>query len=210
VTDHSVSLIANLITVFSALAIGTRIGYIVAARGTAHHMELMDRHFEHSRQLFENQQKQQRETDLYLRSRDDLKSSYEVLGVWLHQVGQTLDEIYFGAASDNEPMREKAATLVSARPWEVVSPPASAAAAEFYWSPAVLRMIRELQMPYARFISRIRQTLKQATSERTPGPSDSEEVVWRHWQELHSLIAGVKSQAREDILAPGSILDEHA
>ncbi|WP_328936425.1 hypothetical protein OG288_01425 [Streptomyces tauricus] len=115
-TDHFVSLIANLLTVFCALAIGTRIGYVVAVRSTVHHMELMNRHFEYSRQLFESRQKQQREMDWHLRSRDDLKSSYEVLGIWLHQVGQTVDEIYFGAASDKEPMREKAAVLVSAPP----------------------------------------------------------------------------------------------
>ncbi|MCX4878138.1 hypothetical protein [Streptomyces sp. NBC_00847] len=91
-----------------------------------------------------------------------------------------------------------------------MSPPAGAAAAEFYWSPAVLRKIRELQMPYARFIARIRQMLEQAESESTPGSRDFEEAGWRHWGELHSLIAGIKTQAREDMLACGPVLDERA
>jgi hypothetical protein len=200
VTDHSVSLVANLITVFLALAIGTRIGYIVAARGTAHQMELMDRHFESSRQLFERQQEIQRETDLHKRSREELKTSYEVLGLWLHQVGQTLDEIYFGAASNEKQMREKAEVLISRRPWEAVSPPAAAASAEFYWSPDVLRKIRELRGPYAQFISRTRSAMTQPESGDESPSSRIEDDAWHHWNEMHSLITGIKNQVRDDLM----------
>jgi hypothetical protein len=200
VTDHSVSLVANLITVFLALAIGTRIGYAVAARGTVHQMELVDRHFEGSRQLFERQQEIQREADLHKRSREELKTSYEVLGLWLHQVGQTLDEIYFGAASKEKQMRDKAEALISRRPWEVVSPPAAAASAEFYWSPEVLRKIRELQGPYAQFISRTRLAMTQPESGDALPSSRTGHDAWRHWNEVQSLITGIKNQARDDLM----------
>ncbi|MEU3297513.1 hypothetical protein ABZ722_34970 [Streptomyces longwoodensis] len=200
-TDHSISLIANLITVFLALAIGTRIGYIVAARGTVHHVELMDRHFEHSQRLFECQQEIQRETDAYRRSREELKSSYEALAVWLHRLGQTLDEIYFGTVSSKQPMRDEAEALIGVRPWEVVSPPISTAAAEFYWSADVLRKIRELHGPYAQFVRHTRLAMLQTESGDAPMPSRPDHRCWEHWQELHSLIAGIKSQAREDLMA---------
>jgi hypothetical protein len=210
VTDHSISLVANLITVFLALAIGTRIGYIVAARGTADHMELMDRHFENSRRLFERQQEIHRESYAYRRSREELKGSYEALGIWHHRLGQTLDEIYFGAVSDKQPMRDKAEALISVRPWEVVSPPASTAAAEFYWSSEVLRKIRELQGPYAQFVTHTRLSMQQAGSGDAPTPSHPDQECWEHWQELHSLIAGIKSQAREDLMATPSAVNERS
>ncbi|MFE4687511.1 hypothetical protein ACFRNJ_43205 [Streptomyces sp. NPDC056721] len=199
-TDHSVSLVANLITVFLALAIGTRIGYIVAARGAAHHMELLDRHFEGSRQLFEHQLEIQRKFDLHQRSREELKVSYEALGLWLHRVGQTLDEIHFGIASDDKQLHDKACVLISARPWEVVSPSASVAAAELYWGPEVLRKIRELQGPYAQFISCVRIVMMEDEPEGAAARSRFDQEAWRHWQELHSLIAGIKNQARDDLM----------
>ncbi|MFF3906497.1 hypothetical protein ACFYZJ_10945 [Streptomyces sp. NPDC001848] len=207
-TDHSVSLIANLITVFLALAMGTRIGYIVAARGATHHLELMDRHFENSRRLFERQQEVQREIDAHRRSREELKSSYEALGIWLHRLGQTLDEIYFGAMSDKQPMRDKAEALISVRPWEVVSPPAGTAAAEFYWSPDVLRKIRELHGPYAQFVTHHRLTMLQGDSGVVPTPSRSDQGCWQHWQELHSLVADIKGQVRKDLMAPPPAVNE--
>lgn len=203
-TDHSVSLVANLLTVFLALAIGTRIGYIVAARGTVHQMELMDRHFESSRQLFERQQEIHRETDLLKRSREELKTSYEVLGVWLHQVGQTVDEIHFGAASNEKQARDKAEALISRRPWEAVSPPATTASAEFYWSPDVLRKIRELQGPYAQFISRTRLAMTQPESDDVQSPSRLKDEAWHHWNEVQSLIIGIKNQARDDLTPPAA------
>ncbi|MFD8050173.1 hypothetical protein ACFV5E_42865 [Streptomyces chartreusis] len=191
---------------FFALAIGTRMGYIVASRGTVHQMKLMDRHFECSRQLFERQQEMQREADLHKRAREELKASYEVLALWLHRVGQSVDEIHFGAASDEERMRAKAEALMGRRPWEVVSPPASAATAEFYWSPEVLRMIRELQGPHAQFVSRTRLTMMQPQSGEASRPSRSGQDAWDAWHRLHALIAGIKSQARDDLTAaaPGS------
>jgi hypothetical protein len=201
VTDHSVSLIANLIPVLLALAVGTRLGYVVVSRGTVHQLQLMDRHFEASRQLFERQQEMQREMDLHKRSREELKSSYEALGLWLHRVSQTLDEIHFGATSDERQTRAKAEALVSNRPWEVVSPPASTAASEFYWSSDVLRKIRELQGPYAQFISHTRLTMLQAESEDAPRSSRFSENAWGSWQELHSLISSIKAQARDDLMA---------
>ncbi|MER7805126.1 hypothetical protein ABTX71_32960 [Streptomyces parvulus] len=201
-TDHSVSLVANLITVFLALTIGTRIGYIVAARGTAHHMELMERHFENSRKLFERQQEIQRDTDLQRRSREELKHSYEELGIWLHRLGRTLDEIYFGADSDRQAMRDKAEALLGGRPWEIVSPPASTAAAEFYWSAEVLARIRGLQGPFAQFATLTRLLMLEAGPGKGPEGSPRGRDRWQQWQELHSLIAGIKGQAREDLAAP--------
>ncbi|MGV9503895.1 hypothetical protein ACWDQ0_37115 [Streptomyces sp. NPDC003642] len=203
-TEHSISLVANLITVFLALAIGTRLGYIVAARGTVHQMELVQQHFENSRRLFERQQELQRETDAYRRSREELKGSYEALGIWLHRLGQTLDEIYFGAMSDKQPMRRKAEALISARPWGVVSPPASTAAAEFYWSSPVQRKIRELHGPFAQFVTQTRLMILNSESGDTPSSPQPEQGHWEQWQELHSLIAGIKSQAREDLMATPS------
>ncbi|MCG7204470.1 hypothetical protein [Streptomyces arenae] len=200
-TDHSVSLVANLITLFLALAIGTRMGYAVAARGTVHQIELMDRHFDGSRELFERQQVLQRETDLRMRSREELRSSYEVLGLWLHQMGQTLDEIHFGASSDEKQMRDKAEALVSRRPWEVVSPPAGAASAEFYWSADVLRKIRELQQPYAKFIMHTRLAMREPGLDLALSSSHVDDDAWEHWTELHRLIVGIKNQAREDLMS---------
>ena len=206
-TDNSISLVANLITVFVALAIGTRIGYIVAARGTAHHIELIDRHFENSRRLFEHQQDIQRKTDAHRRSREELKESYEALGIWLHRLGQSLDEIYFGAVSDKQLMRDKAEALISVRPWEVVSPPTSTAAAAFYWSPEVLRRIRELQGPYAQFVAHIRLTMLP-TGAGDASTSRPEQGCWQRWQELQSLIADIKSQARADLMTTSPAVNE--
>jgi hypothetical protein len=208
VTDHSVSLVANLATVFLALAIGTRIGYIVAARGTAHHMELIDRHFENSLLLFERQQEMQRDTDLRRRSREELKHSYEALGLWLHRLAQALDEIYFGSASEKQPMRDKAKALLSGRPWEIVSPPVDAAAAEFYWSAEVLRRIRELQGPFAQFVTQVRLVMLEAESDDVSKPSRPGRDAWQQWQDLHSLIAGIKGQAREDLMAFAPAVNE--
>ncbi|AZP14763.1 hypothetical protein EJC51_47130 [Streptomyces aquilus] len=207
-TDNSISFVANLITVFFALAIGTRLGYIVAARGTAHHIDLIDRHFENSRRLFEHQQDIQRQTDAHRRSREELKDSYEALGIWLHRLGQTLDEIYFGAVSDKQPMRDKAEALISVRPWEVVSPPTSTAAAAFYWSPEVLRKIRELQGPYAQFVAHIRLTMLPTESDDAPASSRPEQGCWQQWQELQSLIASIKSQARADLMPTSPTVNE--
>lgn len=64
VTDHSISTVANLATVFLTLAMGTRIGYIVADRDIVQHMDLMGRHFGISLRLFERQQEIQQNIDL--------------------------------------------------------------------------------------------------------------------------------------------------
>ena len=64
VADHSISTVANRATVFLTLAMGTRIGYIVADRDIVQHMDLMGRHFGISLRLFERQQEIQQNIDL--------------------------------------------------------------------------------------------------------------------------------------------------
>ncbi|WP_128503498.1 hypothetical protein [Streptomyces inhibens] len=199
-TSESISLIFNLATVFIALTIGVRVGYIVAARGTKRDMEMIDRHFESGRQLLERQQEIQIEADLRKRAREEMKLSYEALGIWLHDLERTLDEIHFGATSSQKRIRDKAQALIGNKPWEVVSPPASLASAEFYWSGEVRRNIRKFQAPYAYFISRTRVAMSEVNANEDEGSSQFDQKCWEHRNELHSIIAEVKDQARKDLL----------
>ncbi|MFG3094097.1 hypothetical protein [Streptomyces sp. NPDC048202] len=198
-SDQFACLVLALGVAVLALALGTRIGCVVASRATAQQLHLMERHFEHSRQLFVRQQELQRETDLMLRSREELKKSYEDLGLWLHRVSRTVDEIHFGALSDDARARDRVRVLLSARPWEVVSPPASLAGAEMCWTAEVLRGIRQLQSPYGEFIRDVRmvQLVRADDGEEASGRHDG--GAWASYQALQELLIAVRNQARDDL-----------
>lgn len=202
-SNDNVSVIVNLATALLALTIGTRLGYILSARGTVHDVAMIERHFETSKQLFERQYELQFLADQRRRTREELKKSYENLGVWLHTLERTIGEINAGATTSRLQVRNKARALMGDRPWDVITPPVSLAASEFYWSSEVRKLITKFEAPYANFASRVTSIIGRQPDEA--GPTKGVIIDQRAWElrdELFSIIHEIKTQVRADLMAP--------
>ncbi|MFI1091842.1 hypothetical protein [Streptomyces sp. NPDC020917] len=201
-SSDNVSLIVDLATALVALGIGTRLGYVLSSRGTARDVAMMERHFEASRQLFERQCELQFIADRRSRAREELKKSYVDLGIWLHTLERTIDEINAGAKTSRPHVRNKARGILGDRPWSVISPPAALASSEFYWSSEVRKLVTKLEAPYANFISRVSSIIRrQSTDEESAENFDQQ--AWGLRNELISIIHEIKTQARADLMQDG-------
>ncbi|GHA78911.1 MULTISPECIES: hypothetical protein [Streptomyces] len=200
VMNDSIPLVVNLTVVFVALAAGVRLGYVVAARGTARDVEVMDRHFEGNRRIFERQYELQFEADQKRRAREEMKVSYEALGVWLHTLDRTLDEINAGATTSRKDVRDKARSLLGGRPWEVINPPVDLASAEFYWSSETRKLLRKLKSPYAGFVSRVRLVMDTLEAAENEGIVNVDHESWEYRNQLYSIVNEIKDQVRKDLL----------
>ncbi len=159
---------------------------------------MIDRHFENALALTKQQHEAQLEADKSMRIREELKSSYNSLAVWLHELERTFDEINFGALSSNENTKGKAAAIIDQSPWRVVNTPADMAPLEFYWSAETRTTLRKFLGPYAKFINQARSTMQtsaDSASDHTPFDTD----LYEAHGELISIINEVRNQMRSDL-----------
>ncbi|WP_143031624.1 hypothetical protein [Actinacidiphila guanduensis] len=197
---HVFSFIDDIAAAMITLGVGARIGYLLGAKRSQHDIEMIERHFETSRQIFERQHELQLNSDRKRAALDSLKKSYDDLAVWLHGLERKIDEIHAATTTTRREVHVKACTLIGDRPWETINPPVSLAASEFYWSDEVRRLIRKLSAPYGAFIMRVKDvmaTIKYSESESGPIIDDHS---WEARDRLIAVINEIRAQARSDLM----------
>ncbi|MFI9099535.1 hypothetical protein ACIGXA_03350 [Streptomyces fildesensis] len=197
-SDASITQLVNLLTVLLALAAGTRLGYIVASRGTARDIEMLEKHFESSQQIALQQHQMQLEADNQRRTRQELKESYEALGLWLHELERTFEELYWGSATSRVDAKDKVRRVLDYRPWEVLILPAHMAFSEFYWTSDVRTLLRKLDGDYAKFLAQVRITMIES-EDIMPDDRKFNPGAWAARGELLSSVNSIRDQARRDL-----------
>ncbi|WPB92214.1 hypothetical protein [Streptomyces malaysiensis] len=196
--DNTISQVLNLLPALLALTFGARIGYVLANRGTARDIEMIDRHFESTLALAKQQYEMQFKADQRMRIREELKSSYDRLAMWLRELERTFDEINAGALSSNETTRAKASAIMDASPWEIVNTPADMASCNFYWSTETRTTLRKFLGPYCKFIYRAKSAMARiANSDSDHAPFDAD--LHESHEELIYIINEVRNQMRSDL-----------
>ncbi|MFI7101917.1 hypothetical protein ACIBK8_21420 [Streptomyces sp. NPDC050161] len=198
-STESVEMLVNLITVLLVLAVGTRLGYALVNRSTAREVDVIDRHFANSLQMWERHHQLQHRADAAIRARSEMKESYERLGIWLYELDRRLSEVKVGAVSREPELKAKAQIILGERPWEIVHPPAELAACQFYWSAEVRKLLRSLEGPHSHFLTAVRE----ATGKDNPVDANvrhrNENKVWERGNQLWRIIEEVRDQARLDL-----------
>jgi hypothetical protein len=205
-SDESIIQLVNLLIAVLALTAGTRIGYVLANRGTARDIDVIERHFANALEMSRHQHAMQLEADQQHRFREEMKSSYDSLAVWLHELERTFDEVRSGAQSTNESVRAKAAAIIERSSWDVINPPVELASCEFFWSGEVRSRVRKFLSPYHHFIRRARRAMNNSASSKNDHmPFDPE--LWESYNELLAVSNEIRDQMRIDLATGRPSLD---
>ncbi|MFF7650419.1 hypothetical protein ACFZCY_11260 [Streptomyces sp. NPDC007983] len=198
-SDDAISQLLNILPALLALTFGARIGYVLANRGTARDIEMIERHFENGLALTKQQHDMQLEADRRRRIREEMKENYDSLAIWLHELERTFDEIRAGALSSNGDTKRKATAIIDQRPWEVVNTPTEMASCKFYWSADTRKILRKFLGPYAKFISQARSMMEKNSESDREQHITFDMELWQSHDELISLINEVRDQMRSDL-----------
>lgn len=194
-----VETLVNLATILLVLAVGVRLGYVLVSRSAAREADVIERHFANNLEMWERHHILQLESDAAARARENMKESYDLLAVWLHETERRIDEIRFGAISHEDHLVLKAQVLLGDRPWEIIKPPPELASAQFYWSANVRESIRSLEGPFSRFAGLMRSITIALNEEDREAARDEQTEIWRAASQLSEIIERIGSHARDDL-----------
>ena len=182
------------------LLIGIVVGYFGAYHRSRRDIAALERHAEsHFKLAHEQYAMQVKQTDLSQR-RIKIQEAYDQLGRWLHSLERTIDEVWFGCATEDESTRKHAKRIVDEWPWETLKVPAEFYAAGFYWSSDIRELIRKFEGASAEFTIRAAVAIDEKDSHHEryePGSRNGR--VWESRSTLLSIIDDIREAARGDL-----------
>lgn len=183
------------------------IGFVCSAYslGAAHTVRRRDRDLEvmgrqvDAHLLFADQQfEKQLAAERGRRTEERVKLAYEALGRWLHDLDRTIDEVWSGAHSMEEPIRAKAELIVRHWPWETLVVPVEASGARLYWGSEVRALIRKFSGESSNFVIRAQTALHQGLGDGAR-VDDIRGRLWESFNHMHGILDEIRDQARNDL-----------
>lgn len=176
-------------------------GYLVgaghASRQRDRDLEVMDRQVNAQMLFAEQQFKKQLAAERDRRTEERIGLAYEALGRWLHDLDRTIDEVWSGVHSTEEPIRTKAELIVRHWPWETLVVPVEASGARLYWGSGIRAAIRKFAGESADFVNRARAAFDQGSDgERV---EETRRRLWESFNHMHGILDEIRDQARSDL-----------
>lgn len=184
------------------LFVGLVAGYFGAYYRSRRDMLMLERQIDCHFKLAQQQYKLQIDQIDQGQRRVKVQEAYDQLGRWLHRLERTIDEVWFGCASQDKDVEQNARRIVEQWPWETLKLPAEFYSAGFYWSGDVRELIRKFERASVGFTTEAMLALnsKHKVGEQEAVHSETSRV-WHCRSELLSIIDDIRATARAD-LAP--------
>ena len=132
---------------------GVAAGYFSANHRSQRDIQLIQTQIDTHLSLALRQHEMQIEASQQAELRKRQADAYDKLGIWLHNLERTIDEIFFGYIGQDESARHRARQLLASWHPDILRVPLEASSAEFYWSAAVRKAIRQFEGESFNFIT---------------------------------------------------------